>query len=127
MKYYSEKLDKLFNTEKELIAAENAKNENALKRAKEEYDKAQEEITEFYDKFDEKLKKRIQEMQLELCDMYDKANDTASEMGKRAKDKYEQARLEAGMTAKEIKEEDEEYKRTFEEMFDDILDILKLW
>lgn len=127
MKYYSEKLDKLFNTEKELFEAENDKNKNALKKAKEEYEKEQDAIADYYDEFDEKLKKRIQEMQIELCKMYDEASDTAAEMDKKAKDKYEKARLEAGMTAKEIKAEDEEYKKTFDEMFDDILDILKLW
>lgn len=101
MKYYSEKLNKLFDTQSELIECENAyveakSNETLRKEKLEEalnkYNERKKEVNKILDEAEEKAK----ELYKQICELYDQANDKASKLQEEASKEYNEAKRKYG-------------------------------
>ena len=101
MKYYSEKLDKMFDSQSELFKAEresgihaNEKKRKNLELAKEKYEQNKKEVNKILEKADEKAK----ELYKQICEIYDTANEEAVKLHdkgikeyRKAKEKYSES------------------------------------
>lgn len=127
MKYYSEKLDKMFDSQSELFKAEKAEstqekklNKEKLDIAKEMYDKKCKEASDILEKAREKAEeyiKQAKELYIKAADVYDEAADKAVEIYTSAKKKYDEA----------TNKYDTNEKLSTSELFDEILDFIRNW
>lgn len=125
MKYYSEKLDKMFDTEYALVEAEqNADKritEKNLQAAKEKYDSECERASKVLSDAEDKTKEMIErakKIYKEAADIYDNAADEAIAIYTMAKKEYDLATN---------KYDKENKKSTTEELFDEIFDFIRNW
>ena len=95
MKYYSEKLGKMFDSQSELFKAEresgihaNEQKRKNLELAKEKYEQNKKEINKILEEADEKAK----ELYKQICEVYDDANERAVKLRDKGIEEYRKAK-----------------------------------
>ena len=93
MKYYSEILDKMFNSKNDLIDAEHTYRQKKKKDSRTQADITYDNYLEANKKADELLKKADEEVKPlyhQICEIYDKANNEIDKIVSEAKERFEE-------------------------------------